>query len=180
MAIIGFSARARGGKDTAGQYLHDNYGWQVHHFAGLLKEGIGRQILGLNDEQLYGNLKETIDDFWGMSPRELLQKAGTDAMRANVHQDIWVKALERAYCNRPGGENWVVCDVRFPNEGTLIKQWGGKMIRLIGQPQEQIAHSTHASETSMDNWTHFDYTIMNTGSIPEFHIKLDNLMNLIS
>ena len=66
--IIGLGFKARSGKDTVADYLIENYGFKRLAFADALKEGC-RHIFELNDEQLYGELKEVEDDYWGVTPR---------------------------------------------------------------------------------------------------------------
>ena len=47
-------------------------------------------MFGLCDEQLYGSLKETKDDYWDASPRTPLQFIGTNLLRKQFNQNIWV------------------------------------------------------------------------------------------
>lgn len=58
--------------------------------------------------------------------------------------------------------NWIITDVRFENEVNVIKEKGGKVIR-INRETEQI--NNHPSETSLDNYDKFDYVINNNGTI---------------
>ncbi|KAF5080352.1 hypothetical protein DSECCO2_119940 [anaerobic digester metagenome] len=83
--------------------------------------------------------------------RQLLQEVGTDAMRNVIHPNIWVNALFSKYkpkvcsgvthcalagkpeisCNQcPEYPNWIITDVRFPNEAKAIKDRGGINIRV--------------------------------------------------
>lgn len=81
-----------------------------------------------------------------------------------------------------GWPNWIISDVRFPNEAQAIKDKGGIVIRvnrgcqkcgatLWQQTQtscQEIAcprgRYLHSSETSLDNWN-FDWTITNDSDL---------------
>ena len=62
--IVGLGYVARAGKDTIADHLVKEYGFRKTSFATSLKEGIGRGVFGLNDDQLYGDKKEVVEDFW--------------------------------------------------------------------------------------------------------------------
>lgn len=113
--------------------------------------------------------------------RQILQEVGTEAMRDNVHPNAWVNALMADYkpfyqhetLARCGGfklisndilPNWIITDVRFPNEAKAIKDRDGILIRV---EREGFNAGTHPSETALDNYKHFDHIINNEGSIAE-------------
>ena len=62
-----------------------------------------------------------------LTPRKLLQLLGTECGRQIIHPNIWVNALFASYLK---DSNWVVTDVRFPNEAQAIKDKGGIVIRV--------------------------------------------------
>lgn len=100
-----------------------------------------------------------------MTVRSLLQKVGTEALRNNVHQNVWVNALMADYIGMYDMDtdcttypNWVITDTRFPNEAEAIKKAGGIIIR-VDRPGVKPTND-HPSETSLDDWN-FDYKIMN-------------------
>ncbi len=118
--------------------------------------------------------------------RKLLQMVGTDAIRNVIHEDAWVNALFVEYkaigtklkeeCNHPIrtaydiGEccedgliypNWIITDVRFPNEFNAIRNRNGIIIR-VDRPDTEV--STHASETSLSD-AEFDYTMLNNSDL---------------
>jgi hypothetical protein len=161
--IIGFSGYARSGKDTAAQELQRSMGFRVMHFADPLKNA-AKEIFGFSMEQLYGNLKETVDPFWGISPREALQKLGTEGGRNVFGEELWVKALMRRLEDHDR-ENYVIADVRFPNEARAIEALGGHVVRVVRPGIASV--KPHESETALDTWP-FKHTIVNDASIEEF------------
>jgi hypothetical protein len=148
-----------------------------------------------------------------MTGRQFLQWLGTDAIRNGLHRDAWVKALMSEY--RPlerikfkdtsgynwdlqynkeldGPEhypNWIITDVRFPNELRAVKRAGGYTIRLSRLPKwidgytnpdtiEAWKASLHESETALDN-AKFDFMVSNHGTIDELTAQLETIMNQI-
>lgn len=157
--------------------------------------------------------------------RELMQLVGTDAIRKVIHEDAWVNALMADYkpklatiiskdCPRQGvydvtesdelqyGKigniypDWVITDVRFPNEYDAIKQRDGIIIRvnrpilyhegIYGEINEETLNKIkerhkeeisriHPSETSLDDAT-FDYIIYNNGTIEELIRQVKDIL----
>lgn len=115
--------------------------------------------------------------------RELLQLIGTEAMRNVIHFDVWVNALMSEYNsnNIEQKPNWIITDVRFPNELEAIKNRQGITIRVNRDdyifdnegkriiPSKSYVNTPivqHSSETALDE-AEFDYTIDNNGTIEE-------------
>lgn len=127
------------------------------------------------------DLKSVIEQV-SMTVRELLQKMGTDAMRDKVHPNVHINALFADYKapipGTPGSDykfevstpNWIISDLRFPNEFEAIKQRGGICIRInrpLNLPfgKELLEKSIrHESETALDN-VQFDAVIENNDSL---------------
>lgn len=112
-----------------------------------------------------------------LTPRLLLQFIGTDCIRDKVHPNAWVNALFADYkyeihrsevSTRAAGfidqhvyPNWIITDMRFPNELEAVKSRGGITIR-VNRPG--LIESNHLSETSLDSAT-FDFVISNDKDI---------------
>ncbi len=123
-----------------------------------------------------------------LTPRKLLQLLGTECGRQIIHPNIWINALMSEYkgiCQRTksidkcnicynGQEenqcrrypNWIITDVRFPNEAKAIKDRGGIIIR-VNRAMTSKSIDTHESETALDNYTDFNYIIDNKGNIED-------------
>ena len=61
-----------------------------------------------------------------MTPRKMLQQVGTDLFRNQLHPNTWVNATFANYHDN----NWIITDVRFPNELEAIKKHNGITIRI--------------------------------------------------
>jgi hypothetical protein len=60
---------------------------------------------------------------------------GTDVIRQNFDDNIWIHAVERQMSQKGG--DWVITDCRFPNELKLIKDMGGTIIRVKRGPEPE-------------------------------------------
>lgn len=178
--IVGFGYQARVGKDTAADYLARYHGFSRRGFADSLK-GACHIIFGLNDAQLHGNMKEVMDEFWGTTPRDILQRVGTECLRQGFDQEVWVKSLEH-YLRRKsvGPTDWAISDVRFPNEAEAIKRMGGMVVRIDRDPERRIPKlppQTHVSETSMDTYTGWNEVLDNNGPVGDLYDQLKSMVS---
>ena len=127
-----------------------------------------------------------------MTYREFLQKLGTEAMRDGLHTNVWVNALFADYKEKwvntgdsvEGGgvsfkkkyPNWIITDMRFPNEMEAVVEKGGLTIRVT-RPVEKSKTTArlHPSETSLDK-AEFNYEIINDGTIKELAEKVQIIL----
>ena len=131
--------------------------------------------------------------------RMLLQYLGTDLLRNQLHKDVWVNALFNNYkvidmISIPNDDmfngdsyteliypNWIITDVRFPNEAKAIKDRNGIIIRINRNLLEDSGLENidlkmqHPSETALDNYN-FDYIIDNNGTIEELIKKVKEIL----
>ncbi len=116
---------------------------------------------------------------------------GTEAMRDGLHTNVWVNALMSRYPynsiineinSKTDGSygvkqpNWIITDMRFPNEMDAVKERKGITIRVsrtgIHTPK---AEDLHPSETSLDD-AEFDYHIDNSGTIEDLIEKVKEIL----
>jgi hypothetical protein len=178
--VIAFGHKKRRGKDTAAQFAVDFLNEAVgpgcarlDHFAHSLKEGILRQVFGFSDNQLYGDLKETIDNFWGFTPRWALQTVGTELMRDHIDQDIWAKTVYRRFID-DSLCHVIIGDLRFPNEMSMVKRMGGYTVRVDRDVESE--QDNHSSETSLED-ADWDFTINNNGTLEELKLEVKMVVN---
>lgn len=143
------------------------------------------------------HITDTVSEL--LTPRTLLQLLGTECGRRVIHPEIWVNSLMAEYKgieqpNKPGQErqisfpNWVITDVRFPNEAEAIKRKGGIVLRIErpystvaggGNPANFNKEQFHASETALDDYKGFSHIIQNDGSVEELMEKLRETLKII-
>jgi hypothetical protein len=159
--IIGLAGSSGVGKSTLAKHLV-SLGYTKYAFAEPLKKGI-QCMFGLTDDQVYTQKgKELIDDFWGTTPREILQYVGTEFFRngiskllKNIDSNFWIKAFEKVYDQKQKNEygekiKYVIDDVRFINEVEFIKSKGGIVFHItrptISYSEEQSNNSSNENE----------------------------------
>lgn len=120
-----------------------------------------------------------------LTPRLLLQTIGTDLFRNRLHPDIWVNSLFSNYSDKKQIDrtnvkrktiydcNWIITDLRFPNELEVIKEKNGITIRVIRRTTQGI--SNHKSEIALDN-AKFDYEIYNDNTIENLIKQVKNIL----
>jgi hypothetical protein len=168
--IIGVSGYARSGKDTIGQILVNEFDFHRIAFADILKEAI--EILnpyvkwGLSTVRIRDVIesigrekaKEEIEEY-----RRLLQVFGTEVGRELLGEDVWVNA---AFARMRDDRNYVVTDVRFPNEFRAVHHHAGEIWR-VSRPGVGPANA-HRSETALDSSDFIpDVLIHNDGTIED-------------
>lgn len=137
--------------------------------------------------------------------REFLQTLGTECLRDNLSKNIWAAALFADYTpikivgnikQRRGGikylaemPNWIITDMRFPNELEAVKERGDVTIKVSREikhqvkalggttdvPKEYQLNNQHPSETALDD-AEFDYEILNDGTLEDLVIKVREIL----
>lgn len=173
-------------------------GWQIKKFSDKLKDMVCI-LIGCTREQLEDQtFKATpLGEEWDIdrvshgfdfniktTPRDILQKLGTDFGRDMIHPDVWVNSLFVDYHSGIKMSDyieskWIITDLRFPNELQRIKNLGGICIRVNRKSNilPCVAHEyQHPSETSLDNNEGFNYIIDNNGTIEELIEKVKEIL----
>lgn len=172
MNIALYSNTMQAGKSTVAEYL-TTQGYTHIKFARILKDMLRVFLANFVDdpwEYLEGDKKEVIIPELGVTTRYLMQTLGTEYGREIVHRDVWVIATLN---NLDPDKNYVIDDMRFPNEYTRLQELGFVMVKLVGRGQ---LTNQHQSEGQLDNYD-FDYIIENSGTVGELLAKVDKIIN---
>ena len=140
-----------------------------------------------------------------MTYREFLQKLGTEAMRDGLHTNVWVNALFADYHPTPNKSmeesfeeqfvtgrseihyklpNWIITDMRFPNEMEAVVERKGITIRVVRSFNHKMGSKEtgtldltplHPSETALDE-AKFDYEIINDGTLEDLVEKVREIL----
>lgn len=156
--LLGLSGFAQAGKDTVGDWLHENRGWTRVAFATPLKAVA--TAIGWNGQK---------DDVG----RRLLQDLGV-AVREHLDPDAWVNASEAAI--ERAGTPVVITDVRFPNELKMIRRRGGKILRIERPGVGAI--NAHSSEHSV-NAGDCDLILHNDGTLADLPEKIQESLKVL-
>ena len=146
--------------------------------------------------------------------RLFLQLLGTQAGRQIIHPNIWVNATMSEYKPKipvirrsritalgaklaldnsiinPTYPNWIITDVRFPNEVKAIEDKQGITIRVnrlriaiveLASGKKRVANlneypKEHESETALDDYGKWNYVINNDGTLLELVQKVREIL----
>lgn len=139
MKVIGFTGFAGSGKDAAADMLLNHRSGYSYAFADPMRD-VARAVFGLTADQMSDRVKkEHVVPYWGLSPREILQRIGTECVREVFGADTWVKCMalrlemllaDDAY--EPVGSDCVVfTDVRTDEEARFVRSKGGVVINVV-------------------------------------------------
>ena len=200
--IIGLSGYAGAGKDTVADILVEEYGFVKVAFADKLKEFAYNvnPIIDVDpwqdewepsnfgaDEVFLRNVVDSVgwDEAKRRFPgvRQALQNIGVGA-RETFGEDFWVDQVADHIEATPGSfisgaVNWVIPDVRFPNEARYIQSWrqAGAVVRV--NREGVAAVNNHVSEHALDGWE-FDGVIDNSASRDELARNVDLMLDSLS
>ena len=185
--LIGLVGLIGSGKDTVAERLVTRHSYKRDSFAKSLKDAVS-SMFNWDRELLEGNTSESRewreqpDKFWSekmgkeITPRWVLQYFGTEVMRGQMYDGIWVDSVIGRY----KGENTVISDTRFQNEIKTIKAHGGIVVLVkreeIPTREEMQKQGAHQSEW---DWigSDFDYTIDNTSSLEGLNANIDQFIH---
>ena len=190
--LIGIVGLIGSGKDTVAQRLVDKHGYRRDSFAKSLKDAVA-SMFNWDRDMLEGSTKESRewrehpDPFWSkqfgkpVTPRWVLQYFGTEVMRGQMYDAIWVDSCLGRYNGKPT----VISDTRFPNEVEQIRARGGKIIRVKkGRDPEWFTNyiegrivpkNVHSSEYVWAR-SEYDHVILNDGSLEDLYKHVDELI----
>jgi hypothetical protein len=135
--IIGICGLIGSGKGTVADILVEQHNFTKISFADKLKDGVAT-VFGWDRAMLEGDTNESrewreqADKFWSnetnehITPRLVLQMFGTDCMRNGFYDGIWVSLVKQQLLHDTT-KNYVIPDVRFPNEADMIHSLKGQV-----------------------------------------------------
>lgn len=202
--LVGICGFIGSGKDTVADYLVDKHEFERVSFASTLKDACA-SVFHWDREMLEGKTKEArterekVDEWWAdrlgiedFSPRLALQLVGTDTLRGHFNDDIWILSLEKSL--HVTQKNYVISDLRFPNEFKMVKRLGGTIVEVVrGEPPEWVSKAERAnrgdlleadnmrlrySEVHFSEWarigcTESDVVIDNNGTLDQLYSAVD-------
>ena len=196
--LVGLLGFIGSGKGAAGEILVQQ-GFHQLSFASSVKDVVA-EMFGWPRDLLEGHtdesrkFREVRDEFWSkefgreFTPRLALQLMGTEVGRNIFHEDFWVIKVKKEIQQN---KNYVITDVRFPNEMNMIRSQGGVLIEIQRGLMPhwyniayQANHGEQHAETFMkerikvheSEWrwitSDIDHVITNEGTMEELKEKL--------
>lgn len=162
--IVAFTGLKGSGKDTAASVMK-RFGYREVKFADPLKTMVRAylEFCGIHPENIErmieGDLKEVPHPvLQGKTPRYVMQTLGTEWGRKMIGEDIWVDAWER---NVLKGGSVVCSDLRFPNEEAKVRQYNGRIFRVVRDGVENNdphPSEAHVATMNVDEELHNDFS----------------------
>ncbi len=166
MKIFLIGGKARSGKDTISDFIEET----------LKNED--KKVCRL---QVSSYIKYYAKTYFGWDgseetkPRELLIKLGTDIIRNKIDENFHInRLLQDIEVLSYFFDYFIISDIRFPVEIEKVKEKYNdvvaiKMIRESDELTEE--QKKNRTETSLDDYEGFDYTIENFGSLEDLKAK---------
>lgn len=183
--IVGITGLKRSGKDTLAYYIRNqNPSFVKYAFADPVRAAATAMFGFKERDYTDPDLKERLDPFWGISPRQALQYIGTEVGRqgfARTYPDfeaqtgdrLWVKRFYRFLDDLDEPRNVVITDMRFGNEMQAIRNLkrADYDVHTFGITRSSLAgDDTHGSEVEIPGLVaKCDHQFMNDGTIEEFY-----------
>lgn len=106
------------------------------------------------DEQLYSVF---------ISPREILQKIGTELGRTMVYTNVWIDLL-KSRIKQKNADVTLVTDIRFDNEAVVIRDFPNVThsinVEIVSPTSPHVIKTTHVSEAGVSERL-IDHTFVN-------------------
>lgn len=167
IALIG---GARTGKDTIAEYLGSKADFKRLAFGDKLKELMYKTFIGLPQEP---------------KPRNVMIEFGQACRKINPN--VWIDQLHKTYnmYNSIGYENFVITDVRQPNEIEYCRNNGYLIVKVEASKDAQVERALAGGEVLDPNnildtlalqFEDYDFKIENNGSLLDLYKQVDQIL----
>ncbi len=120
---IAFAGKMCSGKSTAAEHLVTVRGFEEISLVEPLRRLV-REICPFDRELR----------------RQMMQVLGHAARQ--VYPNVWIDTVVRRLVDNPEGR-YVIADVRFPNEVTMLREWGFEVYRIVASEETRIKRHEH-------------------------------------
>lgn len=200
--VVGIGGRMRSGKQEIAK-IFEKYGYQRIYFALPLKQlcadildisldslnelknnnqeihlTLNKDIIQIISEETnipYNIVEEIGHNKHILNVREMLQFVGTDIIRK--YNNNWHVERIKAIIEGNKDTKYVIDDLRFPNEKSMIEELKGVCWYVVNPNNSQI--SNHECEVSL-KWQDFEHIFINDKSLDYLQFHWDNFVKKYS
>lgn len=179
--IIGITGKMRSGKNTVCDMIIAETKNRFREYSFALPLKLGCQILfDFSNDQIFSDQKEQMDSRYQTTPRNILQKIGTEMFRDSISQYIpkihlystlWVSNLAKEILFPTFDQDIIISDLRFPDELQFLRLINAKTIKII-RPNNESTQQQHVSESYL---LETDMTIKNNGTLENLKEQVEFL-----
>lgn len=173
MRLIGLTGKAGSGKSyIAREVLAKRAGYIPLSLAGPMKAALAARG-AIPAEEATGQIDKSD------RTRRILQVYGTELGRDLYHEDVWVSEIEwwlAWFIQEAGIDNFVITDIRYPNEAEWVESLGGIVIRVTGRGGLPGSAADHPSETALDD---HDFPTLDNSSDANTPVMAQELRRII-
>jgi hypothetical protein len=163
--IIAFTGPAGSGKTTAA----DQTSGHRLSFGTPIKVCLA-ELLKFTPWQLYTfEGKTTIDERYGVTPRDAMQQFGTEFARKLI-PGLCCILMKQEILSLPDNFYIVIDDCRFEDEAQLVRDLGGTVVHILDR--RPVSGDTHQSERGVEI-VGDDLAIRNNGPLENFLREVD-------
>lgn len=169
--IFLIAGKARNGKDTVGDFIHDYYSNQ--------------KVIKLQYSHYIKEYAKRISDWDGSEetkPRELLQQLGTSLIREQIDEYFFIHRM----CEDIKVYSYfynviIISDVRLEEEITTLQEHFNNVYVLhVSRPNLEseltATQQQHRTEVGLDYFDGYDYRIVNDGTLEDLKEKVKTIM----
>lgn len=174
--IIMLAGKARVGKDTTASYIKE---YASNHNLTVVNLQFSYYI------KMYAKLLTNWDGSEEAKPRTLLQQLGTDIIRDKIDNYFFIKRIiDDIKVLTYFADIITISDTRLPEEldeifNTYKNVTKINIIRNNYDNNLNNSETKHRTETSLDNYTNYNYIIENNGTLEELKTKTINILKNI-
>ncbi|WP_019025487.1 MULTISPECIES: hypothetical protein [unclassified Thioalkalivibrio] len=178
---VGIAGFAGAGKDTFARFLQEGSGGAFHwdSFAAPLRK-LSCAVLGVSLARREEIKDASIEALGGRTMRSLEQTIGTDWGQRMVNPKVWVQSLA---IRAPKGARTLVSDIRFEDEGDLVRESGGALIHIRSEANARRRKlppqsATHCSEDGIQE-KDGDLVVWNDASLASLKDEAYNILGSV-
>jgi len=195
--IIAICGAKRSGKDVLAEHIVKQYHYERVAFANPLKQAV-KALFNFNDEQVETDIKDVVDEKWGITPRAALQFFGTEMMQEKIQEllpdikrNFFANTLKNYIASHRDADgqktSFVISDMRFLHEYEMLFQIPNirkediVVIRVLRPTTTGVAafasSDSHISELEYVNIP-YDVVLVNNSTIENYLAKFDKIMEI--
>ena len=177
------------GKDTIANHMCSKLNYNHVKITEPLKLAV-RNLFNMTYDQVEGDLKDTVDPTWGVTPRRVMQFVGTEMFQFKIQEiiphigrEFWIRKVMNDIVACPLRKSYVISDLRFRHEVDFLQNVfnrNGIQFLVLAVHRDLNDYDptidSHVSEKEYVTFPH-DEMIHNCGTIENLHEKIDDIFS---